>query len=144
MKIALPEHQGRIAPVFDCCRTLWVCGLARDDFTIEGREDWSSLSLQRRPVRLREMGIELLLCGGISCRLEEQIRNQGIPVLPWLAGDVREILAAFKDGRIGDPAFEMPGRSRCRRRAGFGTVNCRRTRNTARGPQREEKSNAKT
>ncbi len=144
MRIALPEYQGRIAPVFDCCRRLWVCSLGRDDFTIESREDWTHLPLHGRAPRLREMRIDLLLCGGISCRLEEQVRNQGISVLPWLAGDVQDILAAYRKGHIHDPAFEMPGRRRCRQRAGFGTNHCARTRNSRRGSQQEEKYDATT
>ncbi len=116
MKIAIPEHQGRVAPVFDTCRRLLVYSLGAETEEMIAQEDWSGLSAQRRAARLKEMDIDVLLCGGISCWIEDQIHLRGIRLLAWLAGDVPKILTAFKDRTIADPEYAMPGTLMCRRR----------------------------
>lgn len=57
--------------------------------------------------------------------MENQIRQRGIRLIPWIAGDVPKILGAFRNGRLSDPCFLMPGRQGCCRRLkkGFGLTN---------------------
>ncbi len=116
MKVALPEHQGRIAPVFDSCKRLMTYRITLEEQYLVSNEDWSTIQRYFRPSRLKELEVEVLLCGGISCWMEEQIVQHRIKLIPWLAGEVAEILRAFEQGRIGDPCYAMPGRSTCRRR----------------------------
>lgn len=116
MKIAIPEHQGRVAPVFDTCRRILVFSLGVEPEEMIAQEDWSALSAQRRAARLKEMEVDVLLCGGISCWVEDQIHLRGIRLLAWLAGDVPKILTAFKEETINDPEYAMPGTLMCRRR----------------------------
>ena len=98
MRLAVPEHQGRIAPVFDCCKRLMiVLQLPLEDELLHN-EDWASLPRLTRAARLMELNVELLVCGGISCWMEEQIRRHGIRMIPWVAGDVWEVLAALRQG----------------------------------------------
>ncbi len=116
MKLALPEYQGRIAPVFDCCRRILV--VAQDDFKEEvvSEEDWSMLPRPARAVRLNELLIQCLICGGISCWMEDQIRKHDIWMIPWISGDIWEVLGAVRNGMIHEPRYAMPGRGACRRR----------------------------
>lgn len=116
MKIAIPEHQGRVAPVFDTCRRVLVYSLGADREEMIAQEDWTGLSLQRRATRLKEMDVDVLLCGGISCWIEDQIHLRGIKLVAWLAGEVPKILTAFKEETITDPEYAMPGTLMCRRR----------------------------
>ena len=69
----------------------------------------------RRAVQLAEAGIGVLVCGAISRTLHELLTARGIIVLPFLAGDLREIVACWVDGRLPGEALVMPG---CRRRRG--------------------------
>ena len=116
MKIAIPEHQGRIAPVFDTCRRILVFAREGDCESMIAQEDWSAVSRQGRAVRLKQLGIDVLLCGGISCWVEDQIQVQGIRLVAWLAGDVPKVLTAFREGTIMDPEYAMPGTLLCRQR----------------------------
>lgn len=113
MKVAVPEHQGRIAPVFDSCRRVLVYAGAAEPERLTSDEDWSCCARHCRPQRLAEMGVETLLCGGISCWLAEQVRVRGIRLFAWLSGDVASVLAAFRDGKIDDPRYAMPGARGC-------------------------------
>ncbi len=116
MRLALPEHKGRIAPVFDCCKRLLVVDRRSDRDIVLQSQDWSTLARAARPSGLRELRIHTLLCGGISCCMEGMVCRQDIKVIPWLSGDIKDILNAFRNQRIEDPRFMMPGRARCRRR----------------------------
>jgi predicted Fe-Mo cluster-binding NifX family protein len=78
--------------------------------------DWSSAPRLYRPALLEDLKVELLVCGGISCWMEDQIRRHGLRLLPWVAGDVWEVLAALREGRISDPCYTMPGRGKCRKK----------------------------
>ena len=116
MKVAITEHQGRIAPVFDTCRRVKVFVQSEDGDVMISDEDWSSLGWHNRAARLKELGVETLVCGGLSCRLEQLIDLHGIKLMPWLAGDITEVLGALREGNISDPRYSMPGRGPCRRR----------------------------
>lgn len=122
MKVAITEHQGRIAPVFDTCRRLKVFVQTDDGDVMVSDEDWSSLGRHNRAARLKELGVEALICGGISCRLEQLIDLHGIKLMPWVAGDISEVLGALREGSISDPRYSMPGRGfgRCQRKMGRG------------------------
>jgi predicted Fe-Mo cluster-binding NifX family protein len=116
MRLAVPEHQGRIAPVFDCCRRIIIVLQGPLEQELVQNEDWASVSRLTRAARLTELKVELLVCGGISCWMEDQIRRYGIRMIPWVAGDVWEVLTALKEGRIFEPQYAMPGRGACTRR----------------------------
>jgi predicted Fe-Mo cluster-binding NifX family protein len=116
MKIAIPEHQGRVAPVFDTCRRILLYAQAADRHEMIAQEDWSGVSGQARSFRLKELQVDVLLCGAISCGLEDQIHLQGIRLVSWLAGDLTEILTAFRNGTVMDPLYAMPGTLVCRQR----------------------------
>ena len=119
-KVAIPEHQGRIAPVFDCCRSVSIFSESPDGHELIAAEDWSALPRMARPGRLTELGIDCVLCGGISCGMENRIVSVGIKLVSWLAGDVHDVLTALRDGRLGDPRYAMPGAIGCRARRARG------------------------
>ncbi len=110
MKIAVPEHQGRVAPVFDTCQRILIIAVTPDGGQVVSTRDWSAKSREGRARELKGLGVEALLCGGITCWMEEQVSLHGIRLIPWLAGDVGEILCAFREGRISDGQYAMPGR----------------------------------
>ena len=126
MKIAIPEHQGRVAPVFDTCRRILVYAQDADSQALIAQEDWSRTGAQVRSVCLKELGVDVLLCGAISCGIEDQIHRQGIRLIAWLAGDLADVLTAFRNGSIMDPVYAMPGTLLCRQRRQMRQGNRRR------------------
>ena len=132
MRLAIPEHQGRVAPVFDCCKRMLIFLHNPEEHKLVEDQDWSVVPRLARPKRLQELMVELLICGGISCRMEDQVSGQGILIIPWIAGGVDEVLAALRQGRISDPCYTMPGRGKCRRKGRF--ENMQELMKQARGP----------
>lgn len=120
MRVAIPEHQFRVAPVFDCCGRILIFLQDQGGEELLRDENWSMLPRLARPGRLRELTVELLVCGGISCCMEDQVRRHGIGLIPWIAGNIGEVLAAIRTGKITDPRYAMPGRLGCARRNQFG------------------------
>lgn len=116
MQVAIPVWQDRVSPVFDTARTVLLLGIEG------GREvERSIMHLMQgfpplRVRRLRDRGVELLICGAISRPFAHLCEGAGIRVIPWVAGQVDEVLAAFLDDRLPDPSFTMPGCCRARRR----------------------------
>ena len=109
MKIAMPVWEGGISPVFDVARQLLVV-------EIEGREvrKRSKVALREeiprdRVSRLVELGVEVLICGGISRSLADFSRSCGVELIPWIKGAPDQILAAYLSGNLDAPRFAMPG-----------------------------------
>lgn len=86
--------------------------LSRKECEIEGEEPSQKAS------RLAELGAETLICGAVSRPLAELVASRGIRMVSFVAGRVEEVLSAFLNGLLPNPALAMPGC--CRRRAGFG------------------------
>jgi len=118
MYLAIPDHHGRIAPVFDTCHRILVLKQGPETFDHLLQENWHAFGRHARIARLDHLQVKVLLCGGISCWMEEQIKQKQIRLIPWLAGEIPEILRAFQEGRISDPTYAMPGRRSQRRRSG--------------------------
>ncbi len=120
MRIAIPEWQGRVSPVFDVARTLLVVDVE------DGRElrrEQVSLSapdaLGRVP-ELTRLGVHTLVCGAISAVLEARLAALGVGVIAFVCGTVEDILAGFLNGELATAGFLMPGCRGQRRRVGQG------------------------
>jgi hypothetical protein len=122
MRVAIPEHQGRVGPVFDYCGRILIFlqDASREELLAD--EDWSMLPRLARAGRLKELVVEALVCGGITCCMEDLIRRYGIRTIPWISGDVWEVMAALRMGKIDDPCYAMPGRMRGRRQGRYGEM----------------------
>ena len=45
--------------------------------------------------RLKDLGVEILVCGGIPNYLCETLLHNDINVFPWVTGDVQDVLKKF-------------------------------------------------
>ena len=109
MRVAIPTRSERISPVFDSSGQVLLV-----DF--EDRQERSRCvaplpgdSLAGRVTRLKELGVTVLICGGISRTLRQMIEADGIRVYPWTAGPVDEVLEAYREGRLHEARWLMPG-----------------------------------
>jgi len=114
MKAAFATWNNRIAPVFDVTREVRVVESRSGKpvgVTTEAQLDGPPLA---RALCLAELGVGTLVCGAISRPLWDLVANQGIRVIPFVAGDVESVVQAWLNGELVGDAFAMPGC--CRRR----------------------------
>ncbi|MFH1709251.1 MAG: NifB/NifX family molybdenum-iron cluster-binding protein [Planctomycetota bacterium] len=128
MKVALVLWNGRISPVFDTARNVEVLEVV--DGQVTGRQEMAlgPDEPNTRAARLAELGVDTLVCGAVSSLLAGVITGRGIHLIPFVAGEAAEVLAAFMAGGLPDPALALPGCCGMRvraRRGGAGRGNCR-------------------
>lgn len=122
MKVAIPEWQSRVSPVFDVARHLQVfeceAGIARQvqDLACDAE------TVTSRVARLVEAGATALICGAISRPLEMAVTAAGIQVIAHTCGHVQDVADAYAKGQLTLAAYCMPGcgrqQRRCRRQGG--------------------------
>jgi len=108
-KIAIPTWNGRVSPVFDTASRLLVVEVGKEGECSRFETDISEHFLPSKSIRLTGLGIDTLICGAISRPLAYMITTAGIKLIPWISGQVEEVVQAFLTGTLFDPRFIMPG-----------------------------------
>jgi predicted Fe-Mo cluster-binding NifX family protein len=109
MRIAISYQQDRIAPVFDVSGRVLLIDIENGR---EVRRNERTL-VQEEPLararRVARFGAQVLICGAVSWSLENALSSMGVQVVACICGQVDKAVQAFKDQRLDDGAFIMPG-----------------------------------
>jgi predicted Fe-Mo cluster-binding NifX family protein len=109
MKAAFAIWNNRVAPVFDVAHEIRLIETDGRKVVGESLERLSSDVPGYKALRLAELGVDTLVCGGISRGLLSMVSGYGIRVIPFIAGDLGEVVQAWLGGRLNGDAFAMPG-----------------------------------
>ena len=121
MKAAFAHWDHRIAPVFDITRRIHVVAAESGRIAAEAEEVLADDLPLQKVIRLAELGIGTLVCGAISRPLHAMVTAYGIRVIPFVAGDLSEVIQAWLRGGLEGNEFAMPGCcGRGRRRGTYG------------------------
>jgi hypothetical protein len=63
----------------------------------------------QKALRLAELGVDTLVCGAISRPLASMVAAYGIETVAFVAGDLTDVIQAWRDGTLGGGRFAMPG-----------------------------------
>jgi predicted Fe-Mo cluster-binding NifX family protein len=109
MKVAVPIWNDRVSPVFDTSKRLLVVEFVGGEEI--GREEYALADLfpPLRVRRLKDIGVELLICGAVSNPVALLIDAAGIELVPWVSGSVSEVIDAFNREKLTDSRYRMPG-----------------------------------
>ncbi len=118
MRIAIPHWQGRIAPVFDVAGRLLLIDVESGREIFRQQRILFKTSFSDRAAELLSYGPNALLCGAISAPLQLKLLASGLKVIAFVCGPVDDVLAAYLQGSLANPAFAMPGCHRWRWRGG--------------------------
>ena len=121
MKVAIPVWEGRVSGVLDFSQRLVLVEVDNG-----GEKSRAEIALSERHAlaklaRLRQLGIDVLICGAVSQPMASAVTACGIRLLPYVTGTVNEVLTAYQAGQLGQPQFALPGwwpgarRAFCRR-----------------------------
>ena len=116
MRVGIPTWDGRVSPVLDVARRLLLVEIEGNAEVARREADLEAVPLATRVKRIRELDVEILVCGAVSWPLEAALLSAGVRVIPQTCGPVEEVLRAFLSGRLTDEAFLMPGCCGRRRR----------------------------
>lgn len=109
MKIAIPIWNGYISSAFDFSHSLLLVEVENGTELERSEVSLSARSIPEKANQLRYLGAELLICGAISRPLASLVSSSGIRILPYVAGQVDEVLKAYFDDRLFEPQFMLPG-----------------------------------
>ena len=118
MKPAMPVWNDCISTVLDFSDCLLVVDYESGVIRNRSMVSFAGATMVEKVARLRELGIQVLLCGAISRSMERMIVASGIKTIPFLRGRVNDVINAYFAGRMFGQDFMLPG---CPRRPGFGT-----------------------
>ena len=105
----MPIWEGRISPVLDVAGRFLVIHfekgqeIARREFLVGQTQPASLIK------GIKEMGVEVLMCGAVSRSLAYGLTHSGVHVLPFICGDVETVVQAFLLNTLDQPEFRMPG-----------------------------------
>ena len=132
MKIAIPIYGDNVSNVFDFAHRLLLVEIENGKAVEQSEIELKDESLLQRAGQLKDLGIDVLICGAISQALANMVTASGIQLLPYVTGSVNDVLEAYLSGQLVQPQFSMPGcwpgarrgfgrgGRRCRRRGGCG------------------------
>ncbi|MGQ9669419.1 MAG: hypothetical protein ACUVWY_04550 [Desulfosoma sp.] len=107
--VAVAIFKGRVAPVLDWCTQI----LLIHDVGMEGAAgtvlDVGGSSPYERLERLKAEKALTLICGAVSRELLLYAEGLGLRVLHGVAGNLGEVLEAYRSGRLDEPDFWLPG-----------------------------------
>ena len=105
----MPIWNERISPVFDVAEKVLILDVqnrivrSRSERTLEQRDPFEKVG------QLRTDGVKVLVCGAISRPVTVYAEAQGIRTIPFVAGDIEDVIKAYLEGRLASPGFLMPG-----------------------------------
>jgi len=115
-KAAFAYWDNRIAPVFDNARQLYLVESdGSGQITAEAQETMPDEQPVQKAIRLAELAVDTLICGAISRSLHEIVCTYGIQVVPFVAGELHEVIQAWRRDNLHAEDFAMPGCCRHRR-----------------------------
>ena len=100
MKIAIPMFNTRVSPRFDFASKILVATV--DGRQVVDRETYSLINLNpiRRSSLLSDLGVNTIICGGISSFSQRLISANAIEVIPMVQGEAEEVLDLFIKGNL--------------------------------------------
>lgn len=109
MKLAITVWNERIAPVFDSAGKAVILEVCRGSMTGRREIELGKADPAGKVRLLREEGVRELICGAVSHDVDILLRSGGIRVLPFVAGDVEEVIQAWMGRQLDNDRYSMPG-----------------------------------
>ena len=109
MKIAIPVWNDYVSNVFDFAARLLLVEIENGREANRAEVPLQAQSLPERAGKLKDLGVNVLVCGAISQALANMVTASGIEMLPFVTGRVDDVLQGYLTGQLVQPQFIMPG-----------------------------------
>lgn len=115
MRAVFSTWNNRIAPVFDASTNIVLVTVESGRIISKEKKKLPNALPVQTALRLTETKAKVLVCGAISRSMHETICSYGISVIPFVAGNLDDVIEAWRSRLTNWSGFTMPG---CRRAAG--------------------------
>lgn len=112
MRIAIPIFENRISPRFDCAPAFLLYDIEQEKVAAHKEIACPGWNDAERVSRLKSLGVNTLICGGLPNYLLVNLTNNGIRVIPWVAGSASIALDLFLRGKLDSGMVICRGRGR--------------------------------
>jgi predicted Fe-Mo cluster-binding NifX family protein len=109
MKVAIPVYGDYVSNVFDFAHKLLMVDIENGKETKRLEVGLEGLSLLQRADQLKTNGVDVLVCGAVSQLLANMVIQSGIEILPYVTGNIEDVIGAYTTGQLIRPEFCMPG-----------------------------------
>ncbi len=109
MKVAFTVWDERLSPVFDSADTLLIVEIKNKKIKKKTVTDFCPINDSDLTEKLINLGIDVFVCGAITQLHYSLIKACNIELIPFIGGDVKDLIEAFSIGESLTPRFLMPG-----------------------------------
>jgi predicted Fe-Mo cluster-binding NifX family protein len=107
--VAITVLSGRISPLFDVSQRVLLF-VVSDGRVLERSElPLPNGSGAAKLEALRDRQAHTILCGAVSREIEERAAAMGLRMVPFLAGEIEEVLEAYLRNGLPSERLTMPG-----------------------------------
>jgi predicted Fe-Mo cluster-binding NifX family protein len=109
MRIAIPNQQDRVSPVFDSAKNIVLVDIKNGQQVRSTKRALARMDPLARARDVRQLGVDVLVCGAISWPLKNALLSAGVEVIAHICGLIEDVIEAFLNKKLAERAFIMPG-----------------------------------
>ena len=109
VRTAVPAFMGRVSPVFDTCTQLIILEPRTADPPGRRAVAVADKSMHERVLTLQRMGVDRVICAAVSDAFFTLLHEARIQLVTGIAGEIDEVIDAYRNGTLGQSRFRMPG-----------------------------------
>ena len=109
MIIAAASFNENMSVALDFADTLTVFNIRENKIPDKKTVQLKSQMPTARALEIKNLNIDLLICGCISRRSFEILSQSGIEIISHITGNVDDVINAYLNGKLNNQEFFMPG-----------------------------------
>lgn len=107
--LAIPVLRSRVAPVLNWCSTIHIFPEDAGEDSQSREIVMLSLMAQERLKILKQEGVQTIICGALSQDLLSFGEGLGLRIIHGIAGEVGDVLQAYRSQNLDLPCYWLPG-----------------------------------
>ncbi len=115
MIIAITIWNNRVSPVFDVARSVIVVDIEEGIIRRKSIKSFANDQPEYKASLLKQLQVNTLICGAISTFYAGLISTHRIEIIPFITGDIEDVIKAFTSATLSNPKLMMPGCCKNRR-----------------------------
>ncbi len=99
-RVAITVFENRISNRLDCSENILLYSVEKDKIESHETVHLVQASPSKKINILLEMGIDVLICNGITDFYYRKLNKSKIQVIPWISGEIEEVINQFLNGKL--------------------------------------------